>query len=209
MAINTISIVQDNIVSGANLLSINNPVAFIANAFYSGQTPDYLYVDISYNGVVIKTVKAIPYKDLTGTLRQFVFLADTILKGELFADKDINPMDDVVQDVGTFIYIDNITREFIVTFRDPSGIAASVSSTIVICLASSQYDDTNGCAMVDQFTNATDTMLCAAGGVCYVYFYNSNTSNILSINAPLNVNYAVDSNADVFTDSNADKFVIL
>jgi len=49
----------------------------------------------------------------------------------------------------------------------------------------------------------------AKGGLGYVYFYNADVDNILSINAPLATSYALDSNNDIFTDSNNDRFLTL
>ena len=208
MPINSLTISQSHIINGCNLLSISNPLAFICDAFYSGQNPEFLYVDIYKDGLLLNTYRAIPYYDLTATIRQFIFFADSVLKSYFFADYNNKPLDDFAQSSGTLTYVENLTKEFTIQFRDPYAIAESITIDIVTCFASSQFDNSDGVAMTDQFNNIIDTYYCGDGDTCYVYFYNSNVNNVLSINSVLGTAYATDSNDDIFTDSNDDKFII-
>ena len=203
MAINTLTISQDNKIGLSDLLSVHNPLAFICDAFYSGQNPVFLYVDLYVETVLIKTYRAIPYKDLTGTLRQFVFIASDILRGQMLVPEDFG------QSANTLIPVDNLTKEMSLTFRDPAEVAAPVSTSFVLCAGASQFGDANGENLLEQFNNNSQIYYCAKGGRAYVYFYNADENNILSINGPLETNYAVDSNLDIFTDSNNDRFLTL
>lgn len=209
MAINTLTISQTNIINGSNLLSVHNPLAFICDAFYSGQSPDYIFVDLYANGDLVGTYKAIPFKDLTGTLRQFLFMADEIIRGYLVDRVNYVELDDFAQSASTLEYVENLTREMSIVFRDPDGLAADATVSFVACSAASQWGDANGANMTEQFSNIIDTYIAAKGDVCYVYFYNALETNILSINAALNTGYAIDYNGDIFTDSNDDRFIIL
>ena len=203
MAINSLTISQDNKLNGSDLLSVHNPLAFICNAFYSGQNPSFIYVDLYVETILIKTLKAIPFKDLTGTLRQFVFIASDILRSQMDMPEDFG------QSANTLMFVDNLTKEMSLTFRDPDGIAAPVSTSFVICAGASQFGDANGANLLEQFNNDSQIYYCGKGGRAYVYFYNADTNNILSIGGPLETNYAVDSTLDIFTDSNNDRFLIL
>ena len=208
MAINTLEIVQDNKVWNSNLLSICNPLSFICQAFYSGQSPDWIYCDLSIDGVKVGTYKAIAYKDLTGTLRQFIFIADDVVRGLMAKSFGDNSLSDFNQSSTTLQYVDNLTKEITITFRDPANDLVNASFLFDACLAASQYTDVTGANMLAQYTNQTDVYYCAKGGVCNVYFYNDNVNNVLSINGLVETFYAIDANDDVFTDANNDKYLI-
>lgn len=209
MAIYTLAISQDNKIGGSDLLSINNPIAFLCTASYSGQTPDFIYCDLLVDGDVVGTYKAIAFKDLAGTIREFIFLADGILKGRMFNLFSKKPIDDFGQASDSLVFVENVTQPFSITFRDPDNVAIPASVDFVACMGASQFGDSNGCNMAEIYSNTSSTYYCAEGDVCYVYFYNDNINNVLSINAALETFYATDFNGDVFTDFNGDKFIVL
>ena len=206
MPINTLTISQDNKAGGSNLMSIHNPLAFVCDAFYSGQAPSFIFVDVLIDGVSVALFRAIPYKDLTGTLRQFIFQAADLIRGVMFSGV---PFDDIPQAAGTFEFVENLTKEITIKFSDPDGVASDVTTDVVVCSAASQWGDASGANLTDLFNNTTKIYYVAKGGRGYVYFYNDDESNIISINAPLETNYAIDSNNDIFTDSNNDRFLTL
>ena len=208
MPINTLTIVQDNKVGNSNLLSIHNPLVFVCEAFYSGQTPYWIYVDVVIDGDTIGTYKAVAYKDVTGTMRQFAFFASDTLKQLLLFGLNEKPFEDFGQSGSTLDYVPNLTRLVTLTFRDPDGLAAAASLTVDVCHAARQFDSVSGANMSDQYNNDADVYYCAEGGVCYVYFYNDDPNNVLSINGLVETFYAVDANDDIFTDANDDRFII-
>lgn len=207
MPINTLTISEDNKVGASDLLSIHNPLVFICDAFYAGQSPTFLYVDVYLDDVLNKTYRAIPFKDLAGNYRQFAFFADALIR-QLFFDINTTLLDDFAQAADTLIFVENLTRNVNVVFRDPEEIASPVNVAFVACSAASQFGDVNGANLKDLFDNETKTYYCAQGGRCYVYFYNDDPNNVLSIGEPLETFYAIDSNNDVFTDFNGDRFTV-
>lgn len=207
MPINTLTISQDNKIGASDLLSIHNPLVFLCDVFYTGQYPTFIYVDVFLDGVLNKTYKAIPFKDLSGTYRQFAFYADAIIR-QLFIDLETTLLDDFPQSAGTLVFVENLTRNITITFRDPNENAADASVSIVACSAASQFGDINGSNLKTLFDNDTQTYYCAFGGRCYIYFYNDNINNILSINEALETFYATDYNGDIFTDYNGDRFTV-
>lgn len=208
MSINTLTIIEDNQVNGSNLVSVHNPLAFICEAFYSGQTPHWIYVDVIVDGDKVGTYKAVAYKDITGTHRQFAFFASDTLKQTMLNGLNVVPFDDFGQSAESLDYVPNLTRLITITFRDPEDVAAAASCTVDVCHAASQIGDKYGANMYEQYNNHADTYYCANGGVCYVYFYNDNPNNVLSINGLVETFYAIDANDDIFTDSNDDRFII-
>lgn len=209
MPINSLTIVQDNKVGASNLVSIHNPLSFVCEAFYSGQTPYWIYADILIEGEVVGTYKATAYKDVTGTLRQYILICDDLIRGLMFKDlMTVEPLKDFNQSAETLDYVENLTREVQVQFRDPNESCPPAVALIDACNSVSQYGNANGANMVEQYANQTDTYYCARGGVCYVYFYNDDVNNVLSINGLVETFYAIDANNDIFTDSNNDRFLI-
>ena len=209
MPINSLTIVQNNVVGASNLVSIHNPLSFVCEAFYSGQTPYWIYADILIEGEVVGTYKATAYKDVTGTLRQYILICDDLIRGLMFKDLlSVEALKDFNQSSETLVYCDNLTREIQVQFRDPDNGCAPAVVLVDACNATSQYGDKNGANLVEQYTNQADTYFCAKGGVCYVYFYNDDVTNVLSINGLVETFYAVDANDDIFTDANNDRFII-
>ena len=53
------------------------------------------------------------------------------------------------------------------------------------------------------------TYTAGEGGVVYLYMYNWDENNVISMDTDLTVAYAENSNGDDFTNSNGDKFLIV
>jgi len=190
----SLTIVQDNKQSGVDLLAINNPLSFIVEATYTGITPDYIPVDLYFDGEIIASFKALSYKDSAPLTRQFVFLADEIIRGYM---DDLN---DFAQASGTMQPLENITKEFQVVFTYQN---QSVSITFVACNGVRQFGDEFGACMVDVNNNKTYTA--GENGTVYLYFYNDNENNVITVDGiTFETNYIIDYNGDRFTDSNSD-----
>jgi hypothetical protein len=193
-----IRIVQDNKVDGWELLSVHNPLAFICEVDYDGTTPDSIGVRLESDSVVIFEGKAITFKDSAPKTRQFVFIADTFIRGQM------PEYDDEVQGAETLIPIQNITKPFTIVFTY-EGLTASTS--FIACNASSQFGDQLGACLKD--VNEPTTYTAGAGGVVYLYLYNWDENNVISMDTDISTAYITDSNGDAFTDSNGDKFLTI
>jgi len=193
-----VRIIQDNKVDGWELLSVHNPLVFIAEVDYDGTTPDTISVRLESESVIIFEGNAITFKDSAPKIRQFVFLADTFIRGAM------PDYDDEVQGANTLIPIQNITKPFTITFTYEN---ITASTSFVACNASSQFGDEFGACLKD--INLPKTYTAGEGGVVYLYMYNWDENNVISMDTDLTVAYAENSNGDDFTNSNGDKFLIV
>lgn len=193
-----VRIIQDNKVDSWELLSVHNPLVFIAEVDYDGTTPDTISVRLESESVVIFEGNAITFKDSAPKTRQFVFMADTFIRGAM------PDYEDEVQGAGTLIPIQNITKPFTITFTYENIIA---STSFVACNASSQFGDEFGACLKD--INLPKIYTAGEGGVVYLYMYNWDENNVISMDTNLVVAYAENSNGDDFTNANGDKFLIV
>jgi len=191
-----IRIIQDNKVDGWELLSVHNPLAFICEVDYDGTTPDSISVRLESKSVVIFDGKAITFKDSAPKTRQYIFLADTFIRGSM------PNYDDEGQGSETLIPIQNITKPFTIIFTHEN---LTASTSFVACNASSQFGDEFGTCLKD--INLPKTYTAGEDGVVYLYMYNWDENNVISMDTNILTAYITDSNGDVFTDSNGDKFL--
>jgi len=203
MAITSITISQDNIVNGSNLMPIQSPLTFIADVVYTGLTPDAVDVEIlDTSDVVLETYAAIPYKDLSTTSRQFVFKAEGALKALIDDFEDFAQLNDTLE------FVDNITTQFKIKFIDPDLSTTNDEVLIDAAQAFRQFGEYPN--LEDQFNNDSDTFFAPQDSFVYVYFYNDDESNLVAIDGPvLTEATAADYNDDEFTDYNDDIFTIL
>ena len=203
MAITDISITQDNIVNGSNLLPIHSVLSFIADVTYTGTTPDVIHVEIyDDTSTLLDTWKAIPYRDLTTAIRQFAFIANDPIKGVM------EGFDDDFQLDGTFEYVEDITKVITIRFVDPDASTMYDEVEVNIIHGASQFGSNPNFDEI--FNNDEDDYYAAEDNIVYVYFYNDAADNVVSVNEDVIVeNYAVDYNDDQFVDYNDDDFTIL
>lgn len=191
-------VIQDNKVDGWELLSVHNPLAFICEVDYDGTTPDSISVRLESESVIIFEGKAITFKDTAPKTRQYIFLADTFIRGSM------PDYDDEVQGANTLIPIQNITKPFTIVFTYEN---LTASTSFVACNASSQFGDEFGACLKD--INLPKTYTAGEGGVVYLYMYNWDENNIISMDTNIQTGYALDSNLDIFDDNNSDNFKIV
>lgn len=193
-----IRIAQDNKVDGFGLLSVHNPLTFIAEVDYDGLTPDFCDVELLSDGLSLVKLKAIALKDTAPKTRQFVFVADEIIRGWM-------PFfDDEVQASDTLIFIENITKEFTVLFTFEN-LTAQID--FVACNGSSQFGDIYGACLKD--INASKVYTAGENGVVYLYLYNWSENNVISMSTDIETGYALASNLDNFTNNNSDRYLII
>ena len=109
-----------------------------------------------------------------------------------------------MQGANTQIPIQNITKPFTITFTYEN---ITASTSFVACNASSQFGYEFGACLKD--INLPKTYTAGEGGVVYLYMYNWDENNVISMDTDLVVAYAENSNGDDFTNSNGDKFLIV
>ena len=193
-----VRIIQDNKVDSWELLSVHNPLVFIAEVDYDGTTPDSISVRLESESVVIFEGNAITFKDSAPKTRQFVFLADTFIRGAM------PDYEDEIQGANTLIPIQNITKPFTVVFTYEN---ITASTSFVACNASSQFGDEFGACLKN--INLPTTYTAGEGGVVYLYIYNWDENNVIAMDTNLVVAYAENSNGDDFINANGDKFLIV
>lgn len=202
MAITNITISQTNEYNGSNLLPVHSPLIFKADATYTGTPPDVLLLDIINDGEVLGTYKCIPGDDLTASVRQFIFIADGLVKGFM------SDFDDTSQLNETFQHIPEMTKVLDVKFYDPEDDRISDIFTATFVHGASQF---GGRPNFEGIYNNTENFIFLGpkDGFTYVYFYNSDPANILTIGNPvIESGYALDYDGSIFTDDNNDKFTI-
>jgi hypothetical protein len=177
--VSQIELVQSNVYPGSNLICVHNPIVFIANATYSGEPPNTLDCIIKdENEVTLGTYKCIPWLDIGATTRQFIFVADQILRGFM------GSFDDFIQSDGSLEYCEGFTKKFHIYFNKYQEVI-SVGMYIVALQGVRQFgDDLNA---IEIFNNVAKTYIGAANKPVYVYCYNDNIANDISINPGSNL----------------------
>jgi hypothetical protein len=173
MPISSITITQKNTTDACNLLSVHNPLMFLIDVVYSSTVPDVIYVGIfDSDDVLLDTFAAIPYED-SGTTRTFSFIADSILRGFM------EGFDDFQSAEKTLEYVDGITKEFKLIFYDPDDIETNDEIEIVAIHAARQFGE-DPC-LLSIASNVNETYYAAEGKPVYLYFYNDNESNVITV----------------------------
>lgn len=157
-----ITVIQDNILSGVNLLTVNNPLAFIVEVEYADSKPSRIPVTMSVNGSVVDTYDAIPLRDTSATTRQFVFVANEYVKSFM------PPYFDTLITAGT-------VSEVVPTAIKLKFDAGSFSKTINFRAidGANQFGTPSGACATDIYNNDYKNWFSQKGGFCYIYFYST------------------------------------
>ena|SRR3990172_6607950 len=203
MSISAITIEQDNVIGGANLLAAQSPLSFIANVNYDGLTPDRVNVELrNINGDVLDTYAAIPYRDTLDTQRQFIFLADQPVRALL------GTFDEFVQGLNTLQYVNGLTKQMYIRFVDLGN--ASVYGEVLIDFAHVAKQFGESPCLEALFNNETDVYFTEKNGFVYLYFYNDNEANEVGVDIPpVADNLALDFDDTIFADFDDTEFSIL
>lgn len=171
--ISSLNLIQDNKVVNSDLMAIHSPFIFLVDAIYTGEVL-FIYCKI-YNesDQLLNTFKCIPYKDITATQRRFMFVANSILQGEM------EGFEDFAQSVGSFVPVPDITKKFKLVFSDPDDVADDLEVEIMACHGVKQFGSSPN--MSEIYTNESETVTGVKGHPVYVYFYNDNASNVISL----------------------------
>lgn len=173
MAITSIIISQKNITDTINLLSVHNPLVFLIDVAYNSAAPEVINVGVyDKSNTLLDTFACIPYSDSTG-VRQFAFIADDILRGYMGSIDDFRSNEKVLE------YCEGLTKEFKLIFYDPSTPATNDNVSFVAMHAAGQYSETPYLESI--YINQDDTYFAAVGKPVYVYIYNDNEANVITI----------------------------
>jgi len=201
MAIESITIQQDNKHGIVDLLAVHNPLVFLVDVKYNSEAAETLYVELQDEDTdVLETFVAIPYSDNAATsTRTFAFIASNILKAYM------NNFDDFESPERTLEHVANITQVFTLRFYAET-FEASVTFTAIH--AARQFGERVSLDAI--FDNENETYYAAKGKPVYVYFYNANEGNILTIDSETPDELAaLDYDDEIFTDSDNLYFKIL
>lgn len=169
-----LTISQSNITAECNLLAVHNPIVFLVDAEYSTTIPEYILVDIlDSEDTLIDTFRCIPYFDTSGVVRRFAFIADSIFRSLL------GSFDDFVSQEKSLEYCEGLTRELSLRFYADEEGGQEVTISLVICHAARQFSQNP--LLTDIFTNQDVTYYGGKNKPVYVYFYNDDVNNIISI----------------------------
>ena len=176
MAITDINVVQDNIVGDCNLLAIHSPLSFIIDVTWNTDLPELFVDDMNLTEEVLETFRCIFYRDLTATVREFIFIASTgkesVLRGYM------TEYNDFLQTAGTIERVANNVFDFILRFRNEAGDVYE-DVTIVAFHASRQFGQT--AAITDIYDNDTDFYITGVNKPVYIYFYNPDEGVVATI----------------------------
>lgn len=174
MAITSIAAIQNNIDS-VNLLSVHNPLVFIVEVDYTSTAPNLLYVSESVSS---KVYSCIPYSDPQPGKRQFMFIADEIIRGLM------DGFDDAVQSDSTNEFQSNLTKEVELRFYDPTVESwdEGVNEMYIdcnFCHATRQFGENP--SLNELYNNDPESYIGIVGSPCYVYYYCIDLSSTLTV----------------------------
>jgi hypothetical protein len=201
MAVSSITIVQDNKVGNCDLLAVHNPLVFLIDVVYTSTVPDALFCELQdSDSNVLNTFSAIPYEDSsTESKRTYAFIASNVLKAYM------DDFEDFETDEGTLDFVENITKQFVLRFYIDS-IETSIAFTAIH--AARQFGELP--ALTEIYNNNNERYYTGKNNPVYIYIYNSDENNNISIGAPTSDDlYALDYDDVVFVDSDDSRFKIL
>jgi hypothetical protein len=172
--ITSITTAQSNLLEGYVTLSIHNPLLVLVDATYTGVTPDYIYCAIEINRTAIGSFRCVALEDLSLTQRTFMLKVDSIVKSYM------DLFDDVTSTVGILESVPEFTAEVNLTFTDPLNEGATPLELYFIALHASREIGENPCVSEIE-DNVSDTYYAWGSHPVYVYFFNNDINNTLSL----------------------------
>lgn len=174
MAITKIVSIQTNH-DTSELLAVHNPLCFIIEVEYTGSAPDSLYVS---NELTSEIYSCIPYSDPSLGTRQFMFIADEIVRGMM------DDFDDRIQANSTIEFQDKLTKEIEFRFYDPAVTSwtEGINELYIdsyFCHAARQFGENP--SLNELANNDTETYIGIIGFPCYVYYYCKDITSTLSV----------------------------
>ena len=194
--IESITILEKNISNDSDVISIHNPIIFLIEVEYSSEIPETVPVIIwgrNSTSLVFEelgTFACMPYKDVDNTHRQFVFVANTILRGYM------DSFDDTFINENVISYVVGMAKDFVIVFNNLE--TSFIEFTALHSVR--QFGENQN--LVDVYRNETNNTYYAALGMpVYVYYYNYDENNSVDNNSELE--YWADTDGILFEEGNA------
>ena len=119
----------------------------------------------------------------------------------------MNPFDDTLQLNETIQHVENITKLVTLKFYDPDNETIFDEVIIDLVHGAAQFGDNPN--FVDIYNNKDQIYYGAEGGIVYIYFYNEDINNIITIDNPsANLEFAQDYDDEIFEDYDGTQFQI-
>lgn len=170
MAITSINVIQTNVIGAGYPVAVHNPLVYIVEANYTSTAPNLLYVS---EAITNKVYSCIPYSDPQAGKRHFIFIADEIIRGMM------GGFDDTVQGDAELVHRTNKTLEIEWRFYDPDDGDNEAFSLATFIHATRQFGE-DPC-IESLMDNDPETYNGVVGFPCYVYFFNSNALNVITV----------------------------
>lgn len=210
MAVTAINIYQDNTVGDSNLIPIHSPAIFLVDVSFTGTAPTQILVDIiDENATILDTASLIVFGDRSAILRTFAFIAsgDGNSSGSIIRSL-MGSFDDVLQLSDVLEYVEDITLNLTLKFYDPDDHAVYDEVNVTFIHGVAQFGNYPNLSEI--FTNQDNVYYASENGYVYLYFYNSDITNDLSILEPsFNEVIALDFDDTEFSDYDDNLFSIL
>jgi hypothetical protein len=205
MAITNISIYQDNSVGDSNLIPIHSPVIFLIDVTFNASTPEAIYVDILNSSmVVIDTYRCIPFRDKSATIRQFMFIANDPIKSIMNGFGDTLQLSDILE------FVPDITLNLLLHFYDIDDESELIFDDIncTFIHGNSQFGEYPN--LFEQYQNDEDTYYAAKDTYVYLYWYNADITNVVSLEPVIVTDeYALDYDDEQFADYDDELLTII
>ena len=168
MAITACAIIQDNIISGKALLSVCNPLTFIIQCTYVMPPPDFISVTIKRadNQIMFEGIAPV-YSDVSAGVRQYIFVADQILRGMITTEKSLE--DVIIPAYPTAGY--NALIDYCYYFNIIFTAGSFTDSTTFFGLYGSNQFGSSPCE-VDLYDEADATFIAYKDYPVYLYYFD-------------------------------------
>lgn len=201
MAVTAVNIYQDNTVGDSNLMPIHSPLIFLVDVTFSSTAPELIYVDIIKDTVIQDTYQLIPWKDRSSTQRVFAFIANEPIKSLM------GNFDDTLQLLESFEPVPDITYNCTLDFYDPD---TNLNDTLdcVFVHGMNQFGEHPN--LHEQYNNESETYYAAKDGIIYLYVFNNDITNDITVNEPtLTEVIALNFDDDTFVNYDDTEFSII
>ena len=199
--VSSIVVTQNNLIGNCILLSVHNALVFLIDVAYTSYVPENLFCELQdEEGTVLNTFTAIPYKDsLSISKRTYAFFASDVVKAYM------DDFEDFVSPVGTLDIVENITKQFSIRFYIDE---IETTESFVAMHANRQFGQSPCLESIN--INTPEKYYTGLGMPCYIYIYNNDENNVITIGAPTSDDIvATDYDDVVFVDSDDLYFKIL
>lgn len=197
--------ILNNSVGLTDFIAIDSHFVILVQVDHGGNPNDLAFEirDLDDNTNYVNGI-CVPYKDISYLSR--IFWVDcSLFAKSLF---DIDSLNDEAQITGSLQEIDKINKRMIIyfTYTFEYGETDTITYSFVATRGVRQFGETSSIDNVNDIKVYTSV----AGGECYLYIYNDDENNIITVDGiNFDTNYATDLDGSIYTDYNGDRYTIL